>query len=188
MSAFVFLDRDGTLVRDPGYVHRVEDLELLPGVAEGLRRLMARGFRLAIITNQSGIGRGHFLEADFSRFQDALLARLEAEGVVIEATFHCPHPPEAGCGCRKPAPGLLEQARDRLGARLCASWMIGDAERDARAAAAAGLAGAVWIGAPARPLPPRCLPARDFADAVARLPDPPAGGERASPHSTPSSG
>ena len=138
MSRFVFLDRDGTLVRDTGYPHRDEDYELLPGVGEALRRLQQRGFRLAIVTNQSGIGRGLFREADFERFQARLLADLARAGVTIERTYHCPHRPDAGCACRKPAPGMLWRARDELGADLAKSWVIGDGAVDVELAARAG--------------------------------------------------
>lgn len=141
----MFLDRDGTLVRDPGYVHRVEDYALLPEVAPALRRLAAAGFRLAIVTNQSGIGRGYYRESDFQAFQAHLLRDLAAGGIEIAASFHCPHAPEAGCPCRKPAPGLLWQARDELDADLRASWLIGDGEPDVGAARAAGLRGVVRL-------------------------------------------
>lgn len=146
MSRFVFLDRDGTLVRDTGYPHRDADYELLPGVPAALRRLADAGFRLAIVTNQSGIGRGLFGEADFERFQARLLADLAAERVYVERTYHCPHRPDAGCDCRKPSPGLLIRARDELGADLARSWVIGDGEGDVGLAARAGCRGAVWIG------------------------------------------
>jgi histidinol-phosphate phosphatase family protein len=146
VSRFVFLDRDGTLVRDTGYPHRDADYELLPGVPAALRRLAEAGFRLAIVTNQSGIGRGLFGEADFERFQARLLADLAAAHVQIERTYHCPHRPEAGCACRKPAPGLLWRARDELGADLAESWVIGDGEGDVGLAARAGCRGALRIG------------------------------------------
>lgn len=145
MSRYVFLDRDGTLVRDPGYVHKIEDYALLPGVEEGLLRLQQAGFRLAIVTNQSGIGRGLFSEQEFARFQAHFVSDLAARGITIEATFHCPHRPDEGCTCRKPAPGLYEQARGQIGADLPSSWMIGDSESDIQASAAGGLAGAVRI-------------------------------------------
>jgi D-glycero-D-manno-heptose 1,7-bisphosphate phosphatase len=144
---FVFLDRDGTLVRDTGYVHRVEDYALLPAVVPGLLRLRGAGFALAIVTNQSGIGRGLFTQAEFEAFQRHLLADLARQGVAIEGTLHCPHRPDEGCGCRKPAPGLLWRARDELGADLARSWLVGDAERDVQAALDAGCAGAVRIDA-----------------------------------------
>jgi histidinol-phosphate phosphatase family protein len=148
VSRFVFLDRDGTLVEDPGYVHRLEDFRLLPGTAKALLRLREAGFRLVIVTNQSGIGRGLFREADFQRFQQRLLDELAAAGVTIEATYFCPHAPDAGCDCRKPAAGLLERARRELGADLAHSWVIGDAARDVEMARRAGCAGAVRLGEP----------------------------------------
>lgn len=173
MSRFVFLDRDGTLVRDTGYPHRAEDYELLPGVASALRRLAGAGFRLVIVTNQSGIGRGYFGEAEFARFQGRLLADLERAGVHVEATYHCPHLPDAACRCRKPQPGLLERARDELGASLASSWVVGDSARDVALAARAGCAGAVLLGESAGPgpeeAPARLLRARDAEDAASQL-------------------
>lgn len=138
MSRFVFLDRDGTLVRDEGYTHRVADYELLPGVREGLQRLAAGGFRLAVVTNQSGIGRGYYGEADFQAFQAHLIADLARSGIRIERSFFCPHVPAAGCGCRKPEPGMLWQARDALGADLPHSWVIGNDRVDVELARRAG--------------------------------------------------
>jgi len=142
---FVLLDRDGTLVRDHGYTHRIEDYERLPGVIEGLQRLQAAGYAFAIITNQSGIGRGYYGEADFERFQAHLTDDLRQKGVVIEASFHCPHAPEAACACRKPKPGPIEHASRALGIDLSQSWMIGDTSRDVGAAVAAGCAGALLV-------------------------------------------
>jgi D-glycero-D-manno-heptose 1,7-bisphosphate phosphatase len=155
MTRFVFLDRDGTLVRDVGYPHRLEDYELLPGVAAGLRRLAAAGFRLAIVTNQSGIGRGLFTHREFEAFHARLLEDLTSARIRIERTFVCPHPPDAGCGCRKPEPGLLWRARDELQARLEASWVIGDSEADIELAQRAGCRGAVRLLADTVDSPPR---------------------------------
>jgi histidinol-phosphate phosphatase family protein len=164
---FVLLDRDGTLVRDPGYVHRVEDYALLPGVVEGLRRLQRAGFSLAIVTNQSGIGRGRFGAADFEAFQAHLVADLARQGVAIEKSFHCPHAPEAHCACRKPAPGLLLRARDELGADLARSWVVGDGARDVEAGLRAGCAGAVRIAARDGAEGPAGVPvARDLVEAA----------------------
>ncbi len=135
---FAFLDRDGTLLRDPGYLHKLEDYELLPGVAEGLLALRTAGYALAIVTNQSGIGRGLFPESDFHALQGRLLEDLAAAGVAVEATYFCPHAPDAGCVCRKPGVALLERARRELDADLEESWVIGDAARDVEMAARAG--------------------------------------------------
>lgn len=167
----MFLDRDGTLVRDSGYPHRDEDYDLLPGVPAALRRLQEGGFRLAIVTNQSGIGRGIFGEADFARFQARLIADLARGGVRIERTYHCPHRPDAGCDCRKPAPGMLWRARDELGADLAASWVVGDGARDVELAARAGCGGAVRIrsvagGETEAARPPRYAEAADLSAAV----------------------
>ena len=169
MSRFVFLDRDGTLVRDEGYTHRLEDYALLPGVVDALGLLRDAGFSLAIVTNQSGIGRGLFSEADYAAFEAHLEADLAARGVPVAGSFHCPHAPEAGCTCRKPEPGLLLQARDGLGADLGASWMVGDALRDAQAGARAGCRGSVLLAlqAPPERLPKNAVLATDL-DAAAR--------------------
>lgn len=152
-SPFVFLDRDGTLVRDTGYVHRLEDYELLPGVVEGLGRLATAGFALVIVTNQSGIGRGYYTAADFDAFQQHLLRDLERRGIPIRASYHCPHRPEDGCACRKPGPALLWRARDELGADLARSWFVGDGDADVGAAYAAGCAGAVRLVSRTQPAP-----------------------------------
>ena len=138
MRPFVFLDRDGTLVEDHGYTHRIEDYRLLPGVADGLRRLADAGFALAIVTNQSGIGRGYYGEDDFHAFQRHLLADLALRGLRIESSFFCPHLPDEACACRKPAPGLLVRAAYRRGVNLSRCWMIGDILDDVEAGRRAG--------------------------------------------------
>lgn len=145
MSRFVFLDRDGTLVRDLGFTHRIEDYQLLPGVVSGLRRILAAGYRLAVITNQSGIGRKRFTEADYQAFQEHMRRDLDRQGVRIEASYHCPHHPDAECACRKPRPALLYRARDELGADLSQSWMIGDKASDVELAREGGCRGAVLV-------------------------------------------
>lgn len=164
---FVFLDRDGTLVRDHGYVHRIEDYALLPGVVPALRALAAAGFRLAIVTNQSGIGRGLYDEAAYRAFEAHLERDLARQGVTIAASFFCPHTPDAGCACRKPRPGLFHAAAVALHADLGASYAIGNEPRDAEAALAAGCRGAVVIGAAGPALPARAQRAADIAAAAA---------------------
>lgn len=137
-SRFVFLDRDGTLVFDVGHGHRLDQYELLPGVIDALQLLKDAGFRFAMVTNQSGIGRGFFTEADFRRFNERLFEDLRDGGIEIEETYFCPHLPDAGCACRKPSPASLHAARDRFAIDLAASWMIGDHANDVRTAANAG--------------------------------------------------
>jgi histidinol-phosphate phosphatase family protein len=140
-AVHVFLDRDGTLLEDPGYLHRLEDYALLPGAIEGLRALAEAGCGLVIITNQSGIGRGYYAEADFQRLTDHLLDDLASHGIRIDATYFCPHRPDEGCSCRKPETGMLERAERELGARLSASWVIGDLPSDMELARRAGCRG-----------------------------------------------
>jgi D-glycero-D-manno-heptose 1,7-bisphosphate phosphatase len=168
VRSFVFLDRDGTLVRDVGHPHRLQDYELLPRVVEGLRALASQGFALAIATNQSGLGRGLFDRAAFDRFQGRLLADLAAAGVPIAGTLVCPHAPDAACACRKPAPGLLLRARDELDADLARSWMVGDGEGDVACARRAGCRGAVRLapGGPVAAGDPFALVAPDLVEAA----------------------
>ncbi len=130
MARFVFLDRDGTLIRDAGYAHEIADCEILPGTVEGLRQLAEAGFGLVIVTNQSGIGRGYFDEAAFETFQAHFEAELAKEGIRFAATYHCPHAPDAGCDCRKPEPGMIFQAKTRHGIDLPTTVMIGDNIKD----------------------------------------------------------
>ena len=153
MSRFVFLDRDGTLVRDLGYTHRIEDYQLLPGVIDGLRRISSASYRLAVVTNQSGIGRGYFSTEQYAEFQAHLVDDLARQGVRIEASYFCPHRPEAECECRKPRPGLLLRAASELGADLAQSWVIGDSSVDVELAQRGGCRSAVLVGAEGGTLP-----------------------------------
>ncbi len=138
---FVFADRDGTLIHDTGYAFRTSDYTRLPGAAEGLRLLQDAGFGIAVVTNQSGIARGYYTEADYRAFQEQVERDFAAAGVQIEASFFCPHLPDEGCACRKPATGLLRRAETELGADLARSWVIGDNPSDMRLAQSAGCRG-----------------------------------------------
>jgi len=142
----VFLDRDGTLVDDTGYVHRPEQVHLLPGVSAALRQLRDAGFFLAVVANQSGVARGLFSEDDVHATHAHLLACLQADGAHIDRFLHCPHHPSQGivsryvvaCDCRKPRPGLLQAVAESHGIDLTKSWMVGDRREDVLAGAAAG--------------------------------------------------
>jgi len=150
----VFLDRDGVLVRDEGYVHRVEDLFLLPGAVDGLRRFQQAGYILVVVTNQSGIARGLFSEQDYERFTTALQRELAAVDVKLDAVLHCPHLPSAevrayalDCDCRKPRPGMLLRAIREFAVDPSLSLMVGDRESDVQAGRAAGVAHTFLISA-----------------------------------------
>lgn len=126
MNRAVFLDRDGVLNQERRYVHRVEDLILFPGVGAALRRLQDAGFRLFIVTNQSGIGRGYYTLADMERVHAHLLAELARDGVRIVKVFYAPEAPEEPSRGRKPSPQFLFDARDEFGLELPQSYMVGD--------------------------------------------------------------
>ncbi|REK11412.1 MAG: HAD family hydrolase [Planctomycetota bacterium] len=141
----IFLDRDGTLNVDVGFTHRVEDLVLEANVGAGLRHLQALGFELIITTNQSGIARGHFSEAEMHAFNEALCDLLTGGGIRIAGIYHCPFHPTAGRGSyrreselRKPRPGMLLTAASEHRIDLASSFAIGDRLSDVLAGQAAG--------------------------------------------------
>jgi histidinol-phosphate phosphatase family protein len=124
--AAVFLDRDGTLVVERGYLSDPEEIELLPGVAHSLRRLQAAGYPLVVVSNQSGVGRGLFPESRVHEAMARLRTALRDRGVELDAIYFCPHRPDGGCACRKPGTALLERAADDLQLALRRSAMVGD--------------------------------------------------------------
>ena len=128
----VFLDRDGTLIRDAHYIKDPRQVELLPGVPEGLQRLRDAGFALIVISNQSGIGRGFLTEADYAAVRDRLAALLVPYGLQLTASYHCPHHPEADgpCECRKPGALLFRRAAEEQTLDPLRSFAIGDRWRD----------------------------------------------------------
>ncbi len=137
----VFLDRDGVLVEEKGYVSRPDEVVLLPKAAWAVRKLSTLGLKVIIVTNQSGIGRGLFTTADYHRVMGRLYALLKEEGASVDAAYFCPHAPWAGCGCRKPMPGLAEQARRDFGLALGSSFLVGDKGTDMELARAVGAKG-----------------------------------------------
>jgi len=134
----VFLDRDGTLNEDPGYLKSPGDLKLLPGVAAALARLKAAGARLVVVTNQSGVGRGFFTLKDLEAVHARLQGLLEGEDAALDAIYFCPHHPDDGCRCRKPGTGMVDRAVAELELDLKRSYLIGDHERDMQLAKAIG--------------------------------------------------
>ena len=122
----VFLDRDGTLIEDKDYLSRPEDVRIYPGVPEALRRLQGAGFRLVMVTNQSGVGRGYFTMADVQKVHARLTGLFAAEGVGFERIYIAPEAPDQPSRGRKPSPQFLFDARDELGIELAHSYMVGD--------------------------------------------------------------
>jgi D-glycero-D-manno-heptose 1,7-bisphosphate phosphatase len=124
----VFLDRDGTIVHDPGYLHDPGKVRLLPGAGEAIRRLNAAGWLVVTVTNQAGIARGLYGVADYHAVQRRVAELLEGHGAHLDASYFCPHHPQVTgpCPCRKPGVKLFVDARDALGVSLGRSWWVGD--------------------------------------------------------------
>ena len=134
----VFLDRDGTLIRDVGYLSDPWGVELLPGVIQALGLLRKKGLALVLASNQSGVGRGLFTERDLDRIHDRLIATLAEGGIRLDGAYYCPHAPWDLCECRKPLPRMLHQAAQELGLDLAQSFMVGDKLSDMAAGRRAG--------------------------------------------------
>ena len=128
----VFLDRDGTIIEDVRYLRNPDDVRLLPGAAESIRRLNARGFLVIVATNQSGIARGILSRNDYQLTEQRVDALLQAEGAHLDAHYFCPHLPEitGPCDCRKPGVLLYRQAAEQFDIDLPGSWWVGDRLRD----------------------------------------------------------
>jgi D-sedoheptulose 7-phosphate isomerase len=136
----LLLDRDGVINVEVDYLHRPEDAVLVPGAAEAIAAVNGWGIPVAVVTNQAGIGRGRYGEADYRAVTERLVAMLAAHGARVDGWFHCPHAPASGCACRKPAPGLLRQAAQALDLDLGGSVLVGDKISDLAAGRAAGCA------------------------------------------------
>ena len=128
MDKAVFLDRDGIIVDDPGYVNKLEDFKIIDNAIEGLQLLSK--YKLFIITNQSGIGRGIFRKEDFLEFNNHLIGVLNKHKIKIKKTYYCPHKPEDSCECRKPNTKFLKEAQEDFGIDLKKSFVIGDRKSD----------------------------------------------------------
>jgi D-glycero-D-manno-heptose 1,7-bisphosphate phosphatase len=150
--AALFLDRDGTVVNETGYLCRVDDIVLIPGAGKVISTANRRGIAVVMVTNQSGIGRGYYSWAEFKSVQDGIVALLAIEGANIDAVYACPHHPQAQGDlahpdhpARKPNPGMLLQAAPALTLDLTSSWLVGDKVDDVEAAKRAGIAGALLV-------------------------------------------
>lgn len=137
----VFLDRDGTICVLVEYMDDPDQVQLIPGASEAIKRLNEQGFLVVMITNQSALARGYFTEEVLDAIHERLARVLEKEGAHIDATYFCPHHPDDKCACRKPRPGLVLNAAKELGIDLGRSFMVGDKLDDVKAGKTAGCKG-----------------------------------------------
>ncbi|QLK62298.1 D-glycero-beta-D-manno-heptose 1,7-bisphosphate 7-phosphatase [Enterobacteriaceae bacterium Kacie_13] len=142
----IFLDRDGTLNVDHGYVHEIDEFQFIDGVIDACLKLKEMGFLLVLVTNQSGIARGKFTEDQFMTLTEWMDWSLADRGVDLDGIYFCPHHPDGSvkeftqiCDCRKPMPGMFLTAKEELNIDMASSYMVGDKLEDMQAATAAGV-------------------------------------------------
>jgi D-glycero-D-manno-heptose 1,7-bisphosphate phosphatase len=130
MKPFAFIDRDGTVIVEKEYLGDPDGVELLPGTVAGLRRLRELGYGLVIVTNQAGVGRGFYTEVDVRAVNQRMADLLADHDLAFDGVYYCPHRSDAGCVCRKPAPGMIRQAQAELAVDMARSVVIGDRKSD----------------------------------------------------------
>ncbi|MDE0427102.1 MAG: D-glycero-beta-D-manno-heptose 1,7-bisphosphate 7-phosphatase [Candidatus Poribacteria bacterium] len=137
----VFLDRDGVINRNPpnmGYVRKWIDFSFIPSARSAIQQLTQSGYRIFVVTNQAGIGRGLYSEEDLKDIHSRMIAEIARAGGEIDAVYYCPHHPDAGCECRKPKPGMLKRAAQEHNIDLSSAYFIGDVLTDIQAGRRAG--------------------------------------------------
>lgn len=148
MDKVVFLDRDGTINIDTGYISDTKGLEIFAGVSEAIKDLKEAGYKTVIVTNQSGIGRGYFRQEDLEKVNDKILQLIEEEASVkglpsltktIDKIYFCPHSPDENCNCRKPETGMIDDAKKDFNIDIKNSYVIGDKEADVNLGKNAGI-------------------------------------------------
>jgi len=135
----IFLDRDGVINKEINYLHKIVDFEFIDGIFDACLYFQNLGYKIIIITNQSGISRGYYTESDYQKLTQWMLEQFQYKNVNILDIFHCPHGPDSTCDCRKPKPGMFLKAKAKHNIGMEKSWMIGDKERDIIAANRAGI-------------------------------------------------
>jgi len=139
MKKALFLDRDGVINEDLGYVCEISKFQFKDGIFSFLKAANERGYELFVVTNQSGIGRGYYLLEDFNKVTEFMLSKLQEKGILIKKVYFCPHSPDEHCECRKPKIGMIINARDEFGLDLGNSALIGDKISDIAAGFNAGI-------------------------------------------------
>jgi len=141
----IFLDRDGIINIDHSYVYKKENFEFCDGVFKTLQHFISLGYQLFIVTNQSGIGRGYYTQADFEKLTSWMLDEFTCKDIKITKVYYCPHAPEEKCECRKPKIGMFKKAQEEFEIDIKNSWMIGDKPSDIQAGRNAGIANTIFV-------------------------------------------
>ena len=142
----LFLDRDGIINVDHGYVSKIKDFEFVDGIFDLVKLFIDAEYLIFIVTNQSGIGRGYYSEEDLTTLTDWMIEEFKKKELKIEKVYYCPHSPEEKCHCRKPETGMIEQALENHPIDLADSWLIGDKQSDIDLAMNASIGSSIYIG------------------------------------------
>ncbi len=171
----VFIDRDGVINKEKEYLHRIEDFEFIDGAFDACRLFGKQGYRIIVVTNQSGIGRGYYSEREYTRLTEWMVVQFSARGITIADVLYCPHHPQWGlgeyrvaCDCRKPEPGMLLAAAQKHRLDLSQSLMFGDKEADIQAGHAASVATTVLVRS-GHPVDERATQAEYIIDSLGEL-------------------
>jgi len=140
-----FVDRDGVINKEIGYLHDIDKFEFINGVLEAFEYILSRNYDIIVVTNQSGIGRGFYSEDNFLELNKWMVNFLKSKGINILDVFYCPHSPEDDCNCRKPKPGMFLDAKKKFNIEMDKSWSIGDKETDIMAATYAGISNTILV-------------------------------------------
>jgi D-glycero-D-manno-heptose 1,7-bisphosphate phosphatase len=141
----IFLDRDGVINKDYKYLYKIKDFIFIEGVFEACSHFQNLGYEIIIVTNQSGIQRGFYTENDYKTLTQWMIKQFQNNNIKILDIFHCPHGPRSKCDCRKPKPGMFDEAKNKYKINMNKSWMIGDSERDIGAANSAGITKTILV-------------------------------------------
>ena len=141
----IFLDRDGVINKEVNYLHKIDDFEFIDGIFDTCQHFQSLGYKIIVITNQSGIYRGYYTENDYQKVTQWMVAQFANEDINILDIFHCSHGPNSTCNCRKPKPGMFLNAKTKYNINMKNSWMIGDKEVDVIAANAAGIDNTILV-------------------------------------------
>ena len=141
----LFLDRDGVINIDHGYVYKIKDFDFVSGIFVLSRKAIQKGYKIFVITNQAGIARGYYSENDFEIITQWMIGQFKKKSINILDVYHCPHLPDSNCNCRKPQPGMLIEAQKKHNIDMKKSWLIGDKESDISAAINSGITNTILV-------------------------------------------